>query len=190
MKLAALMIFAALTLSCTAGMSNAVPEGRGEAIQFAKLLIEQQAKLNDLNSSQNLLTERLKPWAAKISSSGGMEPERQEAIEFWKKADFIAQGLRRVVAALKNADLKSADNQTSRSNLVTALQSRQEDMEHLTNFLKGCVDNLNGSTPMIPNAITQVTAKLNSMKAPTDTVAPLITDLRTRFSITDSELAK
>ena len=190
MKLAALMILAALTLSCTAGMSNAVPEGRGEAVQFAKLLTEQQAKLNDLNSSQKLLTERLKPWAAKISRSGGMEPERQEAIEFWKKADFIAQGLRGVIAKLKNADLKSAGNQTSRSNLVTALQSRQEDTEHLTNFLKGCVDNLSGSTPMIPNAITQVTAKLNSMKSPTDTFAPQITDLRTRFNITDSELTK
>lgn len=92
MKLAALMILAALTLSCATGMSNAVPEGRGEAVQFAKLLTEQQAKLNDLNSSQNLLTERLKPWAAKISRSDGMEPERQEAIEFGRRQTSLLRG--------------------------------------------------------------------------------------------------
>ena len=176
--------------SCTQGIYSAAPEGKDEAVSFCKLLTEQQAKLTNLNSSETLLRESLKPWAAKISSVGGTEPERQQAIEFWKKADFISQGLRGIVLSLKNGDLKLAANQTSRANLVTALQSRQEDMEHLTNYLKGCVDNLNQPTPAIPNAITQVNAKLNAMKTPVDVLAPIINELRTKYNITDSELSK
>jgi hypothetical protein len=190
MKFVLVLVFSLMMLSCSQGVHTATPDGRDEAISFCKLLTEHQSKLNSLNTSESLLKETLKPWVIKISSNGGMEPERQEAIELWKKADFISKGLNEILLTLKNADLKLATNQTTRANLVTAIQSHHEDVDHLTNYLKGCVDNLNKPTPSIPNALSQVKAKLNAMKEPTDVFAPVITELRNKYSITDSEILK
>lgn len=190
MKLALILIVSLTTLSCIQGGYSSLPAGRDEAVSFCKLLTEQQTNLNNFNSSENLLREALRPWALKISSAGGMEPEKQEAIEFWKRADSISKGLKGTVLALKEADLKTVANQTTRASLVTTLQSRQEDMNNLTSYLKGCVDNLDKLTPVIPNAINRVKAKLNTMKTPDDVFGSVINELRSKYNITDSELKK
>jgi hypothetical protein len=176
-----------LLVSCTHD-SKLNPE-RMEAITFCKLLQEEQASLASLNNEQHYLTDNLKPWGQRIEQVGGNKDDLKDANHYYERSEYLRDGLRKIRDDISKADLKTAFNQTVRSQLLAKVEQRVKESEELRNYARGCWEFLpQDDIQRIPRAVVSLNTLLKSLAPGEDVITPAMKELRTKYEITDEEL--
>jgi hypothetical protein len=189
-SLSIVLLATGLLVSCSHLSPKLNPE-RSEAIKFCQLLQEEQHKLASLNGEQHYLTDNLKPWGQRIEQVGGNGQDLKDASHYFERSEYLRDGLKKIQEDIKQADIKTAFNQTVRSSLLPKIEKRVQEAEELRNYVKGCYDYLpQGDVPQIPRAVVQLNTLLKSLPPGDDVITPAMKELRTKYEITDEELVK
>jgi len=176
-----------------------------EAKRFAKLLTSRGRTLDSLSSQEASGMQQLRQWAGtqamfghgRADISGPLSPGQdqmdasREANRFSSQLAAFCQGLGPLVQELRTYDLKTPVIQTARSSLVQSLEGRltlaQELQLLLQDYGRGIV-NPNLRYDQRPASIDAIVNKTRDYRQPSNVVAQTIQDLRTKYSISDSDL--
>lgn len=198
LKFSVPIMICALLVGCSAEKS----EGK----RFCALLNKQARVLDGLNSQEATVMQSLQSWSGQQAFMGGgsampfgggmvsafQTQASHNARNFKAQLASLRAGLASLSQELSAEQLKAPYIQTVRSGLVQALDSRSRLMGDLDplleDYARGIV-NPNLQIGMHPVSIDTIAAKVRGHQTPTNNVAQALQELRTKYSISDSDIA-
>ena len=175
-------------------------EERTEAVRLAKVLTEKQADFARANTIENDFLASARAWCGGITAGGagrGVELEQNAVVaaELAKSAVAASAELGQIRQAVSAQSLTQQYLQGVRGTLITQLTTRQRMLQELRVLLEQSAPQFlqykkdktyAGDT--YPGEIAKLSAFLAAYKGPEDAVGAALTDLKTKYHLTGSDL--
>jgi len=189
-------------LAAVALFSGCGKEERAEAVRFSKVLQQKSADFAKANALEKDFLAGARAWCDSIMADGagrGDQLNQNAAVakDLAKSAAFISTQVGTVRQAIYDAPVKQEFAQSIRVNLLTQLTKRQRSLQDVRALLDdsapGFLDlrlSRDYKGDSYPGGIPQLSALLGAYISPEDLVGAAIKSLKTKYDITDADLAK
>ena len=173
---------------------------RNEALQLAKALNEKKADFAKADAIEKDFTDNAKAWCGGITANGagrGVELDQNASVaaQLAKSAVAASAQLSQVRQAISGVTLQAEEPVNVRNALTTQLTNRQRMLQDMRSWLE------QSSTQFLeykntkayvgdtyPDGIGKLNTLLQSYKVPEDTVGAALANLKSKYSLKDSEL--
>jgi len=174
---------------------------RREAASLCRALSGKQADLVAVNNLEKDLVGSARPWCEGILSNGGgkgkvLEENAESAKTLAMSASAVATQLSHLRQTIYDLPLKEEYPQSVRSALINQIMQRQKRLQEIRMALDAsAADFLNFSRSRdykgdsYPAAIDKLNTLLSGYAAPDDALGKAIGDLKTKYTLTDVDLA-
>lgn len=166
---------------------------KAEAVRFGKVLKQQQSSLSNANSQERQLLTSLGRWAGQVAFLGGSgESSNQQARQYSQQVKSLQSQVAQIRQAVEAESLNQAFNQNLRSNIISSLTRREQFLGEVSSLCDNSTGfgTTFGTQFQVPRAVGQIVTKLQSATPPEDNIGTALSELRTKYEITDAELAK
>lgn len=175
-------------------------EERTEAVRLAKTLTEKQADFARANKIENDFLANARAWCGGITAGGagrGVELEQNAVVaaELAKSAVAASAELDHIRQAVSAQSLTKDNLQDVRGTLITQLTKRQRMLQELRVLLEQSAPQFleyrkdkKYAGDAYPGEIARLAAFLVAYKGPEDAVGAALTDLKTKYHLTGSDL--
>ncbi len=175
---------------------------RSEALSLCKALDQQKAGFASTNGLERELLNGTRAWTGDITSAGAgkaaeLAGKAQAARDLVKSADAVSSGLGQLREAISKVSLTKEGLQQIRADLNDQITKRQRYLQEVRSLLEGCAkgflqlqQNRQYAGDSYPGEVGKLDQMLQPYKGPQDIVAGVMADLKTKYGITDADLAK
>ena len=175
-------------------------EERTEAVRLTKVLTEKQVDFARANRIENDFVASARAWCGGITAGGagrGVELEQNAVVaaELAKSAVAASAELGQVRQAVSAQSLTKQYLQGVRGTLITQLTTRQRMLQELRMLLEQSAPQFlqyrkdkTYAGDAYPGEIARLAAFLAAYKGPEDAVGAALTDLKTKYHLTSSDL--
>jgi hypothetical protein len=190
----------AMVCVCLAGCSAE----KSEAKRFAKVLSQQAQALDNLDSQEASAIQSLQTWAAREAMMGGpafyspgnvtqkQTQASQEALNLKARLLPLSRDLTLMSQKLSTEKLTAPYIQILKSGLVQSLDARAQLIGGLDPLLLEYAQGIVSPSLQFgqrPACIDTIVEKLRAYQAPSNSVMRALQEIRTKYSVSDSDLA-
>jgi hypothetical protein len=189
-------------LAAVALFSGCGKEERMEAVRFSKTLQQKSADFSGANAMEKDFVASGRSWCGSVIENGSghgdqLKQNMAVAKDLVKSAQFISTQVGAVRQAVYDTPIKQEYAQSVRVNLITQLTKRQRFLQEARALLDdtgpgflelGLGPGYKGDS--YPETIPKLNVLLEGATSPKDVVGEAIQSLKTKYDITDADLAK
>ena len=189
-------------LAAVALFSGCGKEERMEAVRFSKTLQQKSADFAGANAMEKDFVASGRSWCGSVIENGSgrgdqLKQNMAVAKDLIKSAQFISTQVGAVRQAVYDMPIKQEYAQSVRVNLITQLTKRQRFLQEARALLDeagpgfvelGLGPNYKGDS--YPDSIPKLNVLLEGATSPKDVVGEALQSLKTKYDITDADLAK
>jgi hypothetical protein len=189
-----------LLLAATALLTGCGKQERTEAVQLARVLTEKKANFAAADAIEKDFVSSARAWCSGITANGAgrgaeLDQNATVAAELAKSAVAASAQLSQARQAVDDQPLKEEYPRSVRNALITQLTKRQRLLQDIRALLEASATQFlefrhsktyAGDT--YPDGIGKLDLLLRAYKAPEDAVETALAALKTKYSLSDSEL--